>query len=159
MVFALANFLLAQLKAMGYVASLVTGDLVPYSWGVIGLAGLILFYETRGGMRAVQLAVQQSLRNSMPVDCGPAFPSARSYVEFFLARGSCLHHWDVMLLLCNHGWCISPSLTFSVSREYALLTRTSCWAHVLDCFKAALMIKKVKELPRLTIIGAAAPYS
>ncbi len=53
MVFALANFLLAQLKAMGYVASLVTGDLVPYSWGVIGLAGLILFYETRGGMRAV----------------------------------------------------------------------------------------------------------
>ena len=53
MVFALANFLLAQLKAMGYVASLVTGDLVPYTWGVIGLAGMILFYETRGGMRAV----------------------------------------------------------------------------------------------------------
>ena len=53
MTFALANFLLAQLKAMGYVASLVTGDLVPYSWGVIGLAGMILFYETRGGMRAV----------------------------------------------------------------------------------------------------------
>ena len=53
MTFALANFLLAQLKAMGFVASLVTGDLVPYSWGVIGLAGLILFYETRGGMRAV----------------------------------------------------------------------------------------------------------
>jgi len=53
MIVALANFLLAQLKAMGEVASLVTGDLIPYSWGVIGLAGMILFYETRGGMRAV----------------------------------------------------------------------------------------------------------
>ncbi|MDG2049996.1 MAG: sodium:solute symporter family protein [Myxococcota bacterium] len=53
MIMALANFLLASLKAMGEVASLVTGDLIPYSWGVVGLAGMILFYETRGGMRAV----------------------------------------------------------------------------------------------------------
>lgn len=53
MVIALGNFLLAQLKAMGEVASLVTGDLVPYGWGVVGLALMILFYETRGGMRAV----------------------------------------------------------------------------------------------------------
>jgi Na+/proline symporter len=50
---ALANFLLAQLKAMGEVASLVTEGRVPYEAGVIGLAGVILFYETRGGMRAV----------------------------------------------------------------------------------------------------------
>jgi Na+/proline symporter len=53
MALALANFLLAQLKAMGEVASLVTGDLIPYAWGVVGLAAMILFYETRGGMRAV----------------------------------------------------------------------------------------------------------
>lgn len=53
MIIALGNFLLAQLKAMGEVASLVTGDMVPYAWGVIGLAAMILFYETRGGMRAV----------------------------------------------------------------------------------------------------------
>lgn len=50
---ALANFLLAQLKAMGDVASVVTDGRVPYAVGVIGLAGVILFYETRGGMRAV----------------------------------------------------------------------------------------------------------
>ena len=50
---ALANFLLAQLKAMGEVASLVTDGRVPYAAGVIGLAGVILVYETRGGMRAV----------------------------------------------------------------------------------------------------------
>lgn len=53
MTLALANFLLAQLKAMGEVASLVTGGRIPYEAGVIGLAGVILFYETRGGMRAV----------------------------------------------------------------------------------------------------------
>ncbi len=53
MILALANFLLAQLKAMGEVASLVTGDLIPYGWGVVGLAAMILYYETRGGMRAV----------------------------------------------------------------------------------------------------------
>lgn len=50
---ALANFLLAQLKAMGEVASLVTDGRVPYAVGVVGLAAVILFYETRGGMRAV----------------------------------------------------------------------------------------------------------
>jgi Na+/proline symporter len=53
MTLALANFLLAQLKAMGEVADLVTDGRIPYDVGVIGLAGVILFYETRGGMRAV----------------------------------------------------------------------------------------------------------
>ncbi len=50
---ALANFLLAQLKAMGDVASLVTDGRIPYAGGVLGLAAVILFYETLGGMRAV----------------------------------------------------------------------------------------------------------
>ena len=50
---ALANFLFAQLKAMGELAEQVTEGLVPYELGVIGLAATVLFYETRGGMRAV----------------------------------------------------------------------------------------------------------
>ncbi len=50
---ALANFLFAQLKAMGELAAQVTGGLVPYEAGVIGLALMILVYETLGGMRAV----------------------------------------------------------------------------------------------------------
>lgn len=49
----LANFLVAQLKAMGDVASVVTDGRVSYPAGVVGLAAVILFYETRGGMRAV----------------------------------------------------------------------------------------------------------
>ena len=50
---ALANFLLAQLIAMGHVTSAVTGGVVPYWAGVVGMAAMILFYETLGGMRAV----------------------------------------------------------------------------------------------------------
>lgn len=50
---ALVNFLLTQLKAMGHVTSQLTGNAIPYEWAVVGMAGLILFYETRGGMRAV----------------------------------------------------------------------------------------------------------
>lgn len=50
---ALANFLLAQLIAMGHVTSEVTEGVVPYSAGVVGLATMILLYETLGGMRAV----------------------------------------------------------------------------------------------------------
>jgi len=53
MVLALANFLLAQLVAMGHVAREVTSGAIPFAAGVVGLAAVILFYETRGGMRAV----------------------------------------------------------------------------------------------------------
>jgi SSS family solute:Na+ symporter/sodium/pantothenate symporter len=53
MALSLANFLLAQLMAMGHVTSAVTDGRVPYAAGVVGLAALILFYETVGGMRAV----------------------------------------------------------------------------------------------------------
>ncbi len=53
MAVALANFLLAQLTAMGHVTHEVTGGTVPFAVGVVGLAALILVYETIGGMRAV----------------------------------------------------------------------------------------------------------
>ena len=50
---ALANFLFAQLMAMGVMAEQVTGGIVSYELGVVVLAGMVLFYETLGGMRAV----------------------------------------------------------------------------------------------------------
>ncbi|MDJ0785971.1 MAG: sodium:solute symporter family protein [Myxococcota bacterium] len=53
MTVALANFLLAQLMALGHVTSEVTGGAIPYAVGVVGMASMILFYETVGGMRAV----------------------------------------------------------------------------------------------------------
>jgi Na+/proline symporter len=53
MTIALANFLFAQLKAMGEMAEQVTGGAIPYEWGVVLLAATVLLYETLGGMRAV----------------------------------------------------------------------------------------------------------
>ena len=53
MTVALANFLLAQLKAMGHVTAQVTDGAVPFEAGVVGLALGVLAYETLGGMRAV----------------------------------------------------------------------------------------------------------
>jgi Na+/proline symporter len=50
---ALANFLFAQLKAMGVLAEQVTGGIVSYEVGVVVLAAAVLAYETIGGMRAV----------------------------------------------------------------------------------------------------------
>jgi Na+/proline symporter len=53
MTVALANFLFAQLKALGLMAEQVTEGLVSYEVGVCSLAAVILVYETLGGMRAV----------------------------------------------------------------------------------------------------------
>jgi Na+/proline symporter len=53
MTIALANFLFAQLKAMGELSAQVTGGVISYEMGIALLAGVILFYETLGGMRAV----------------------------------------------------------------------------------------------------------
>lgn len=52
-VVALTNFLAAQLMAMGHVTAGLTEGTIPYPVGVAGLAGVILAYETLGGMRAV----------------------------------------------------------------------------------------------------------
>jgi len=50
---ALANFLLAQLVALGHVTHAVTGGAIPYPVGVVGFTIVIAAYETIGGMRAV----------------------------------------------------------------------------------------------------------
>jgi SSS family solute:Na+ symporter/sodium/pantothenate symporter len=53
MTWALANFLFAQLQAMGELTETITEGRIPHAAGVLGLALMILFYETLGGMRAV----------------------------------------------------------------------------------------------------------
>lgn len=49
----IANYLLAQLMAMGHVVAGISGNLVPYWVGVLVLVGVIIVYETLGGLRAV----------------------------------------------------------------------------------------------------------
>ncbi len=53
LVVAIANFLLAQLMAMGHIVSGLSGGMLPYWLGVVLLAAVIIVYETLGGMRAV----------------------------------------------------------------------------------------------------------
>ncbi len=53
MVAAIANYLLAQLMAMGHITAGLSGGTVPYWVGVVLLTMVVLVYETVGGMRAV----------------------------------------------------------------------------------------------------------
>jgi Na+/proline symporter len=53
LVAAIANYLLAQLVAMGQVTAGLSGGAVPYWAGVVLLTLVVLVYETVGGMRAV----------------------------------------------------------------------------------------------------------
>ncbi len=53
LVAAIANYLLAQLMAMGLITAGLSGGTVPYWVGVVLLTLVVLVYETIGGMRAV----------------------------------------------------------------------------------------------------------
>jgi SSS family solute:Na+ symporter len=53
LVAAIANYLLAQLMAMGHVVAGLSGGALPYWMGVVSLTAVILIYETLGGLRAV----------------------------------------------------------------------------------------------------------
>ena len=53
MVYALANYILAQLKAMGAAVEGLTDGAVPSAYGIVALALIMVVYETLGGMRSV----------------------------------------------------------------------------------------------------------
>jgi SSS family solute:Na+ symporter len=53
MIYALANYTLAQLKAMGAAVEGITSGAVPSAYGIVGLAVIMVIYETLGGMRSV----------------------------------------------------------------------------------------------------------
>ena len=53
MIYALCNYVLAQLKAMGVAIEGVTDGAVPAAYGIVGLAIIMVIYETLGGMRSV----------------------------------------------------------------------------------------------------------
>ena len=52
LVVSIANYLLAQLMAMGHVVAGISGNLIPYWIGVLVLVLVIIIYETLGGLRA-----------------------------------------------------------------------------------------------------------
>jgi len=50
---ALANYILTNLKAIGYIVVSVTGGVIPFAYGIIALSLVMVIYETMGGMRSV----------------------------------------------------------------------------------------------------------
>jgi len=77
MIVALANFMLAQLMAMGRVMEGLVGSTSKDSgesafvWGVIGLAIIMVIYESLGGMRAVMaLRSPTNSASTLPPRCG-----------------------------------------------------------------------------------------
>ena len=53
MIYALGNYTLAQLKAMGAAVEGLTDGAVPSAYGIVALAIIMVIYETLGGMRSV----------------------------------------------------------------------------------------------------------
>ena len=53
MIYALCNYALAQLTAMGVAVEGITNGAVPAAYGIISLAVIMVVYETLGGMRSV----------------------------------------------------------------------------------------------------------
>ncbi len=52
-IFALGNYILTNLKAMGSIVEIVSGGAIPFAYGIIGLSLIMVVYETLGGMRSV----------------------------------------------------------------------------------------------------------
>jgi SSS family transporter len=53
MIYALANYTLAQLKAIGAAVEGLSDGSIPAAYGIIALAIIMVIYETLGGMRSV----------------------------------------------------------------------------------------------------------
>jgi len=52
-IFALSNYMLTNLKAIGYILEYVTGGAIDFMWGIIFMSIIMVIYETLGGMRSV----------------------------------------------------------------------------------------------------------
>lgn len=52
-VWALGNYIISNLKAVGYIVESITGGMISFGWGIVILAVVMVFYEMMGGMRAV----------------------------------------------------------------------------------------------------------
>lgn len=50
---ALSNYILTNLKAIGYVTEIITDSKVSFAVGIIGLSVIMVIYETLGGLRSV----------------------------------------------------------------------------------------------------------
>jgi len=52
-IIALGNYILTNLKAIGFIVTATTGGVIPFAEGIILLSLIMVIYETLGGMRSV----------------------------------------------------------------------------------------------------------
>ena len=52
-ILALSNYMLTNLKAIGYILNYVTGGYIGFAEGIIAMAVIMVIYESLGGMRSV----------------------------------------------------------------------------------------------------------
>ncbi|MEC7641524.1 MAG: sodium:solute symporter family protein [Nitrospinota bacterium] len=133
MVYALCNFTLAQLKTLGTVFEGVSQGRIPMWVGVIGLAVIMLVYESLGGMRSVAwtdviqgvvlsvgfllliwLAWTQVGDLPSAVEKLSASPATRNKVTPPDAQG--IRHWLSFILIVGLGGAIYPQ---AIQRIYA----------------------------------------
>ena len=139
MTVALANFLFAQLKAMGELTAVVTGGMIPYEAGVIGLASMILFYETLGGMRAVAWT---DAAQGVLMLFGLLDPSRVAAMLDAFASPDFSAEWGVRMLSAwsplfdpqsYHGGTVWPLFTgWTALAEYAYGRPAQGFAHVMN---------------------------
>ena len=53
LIFALGNYILTNLKAIGHIVEASTGGKIPFAYGVLALSLIMVIYETLGGLRSV----------------------------------------------------------------------------------------------------------
>lgn len=120
---AIANYLLAQLMAMGHVVAGLSDQAIPYATGVGVLAAAILGYELLGGLRAVAwtdclqgvlLAVGLSGLLAATVFSGEGVGAAAAWVldnqpeKGFRPTGTLLATWASTILLIGFSGAVYP---------------------------------------------------
>ena len=133
MVFALANFALAQMRTLGTAFEGISQGRIPMWAGVIGLALVMLIYESLGGMRSVAWtdAIQGGmLLAGFTILIGIAFSqfgSLQEAIEKLASNPGTLHkitppdaegarNWMSFVLLVGLGAAIYPQ---AIQRVYA----------------------------------------
>ncbi|MDD9968694.1 MAG: sodium:solute symporter family protein [Myxococcales bacterium] len=163
-VFALATYVLSNLKAAGYVIEAASGGRIGMAAGIIGLSVLIAAYETLGGLRAV--AWTDTLQGGvLCFGCAAAFFTivdhygwsdsmmqlATARPDFFAAPSTAQQTgWLSTLVLVMFGVSIYPH---AVQRIYAAVSRRA----LLRSMQLMLLMPFITTLPMLAVgyIGAA----
>jgi len=163
-IFALAAYVLSNLKAIGYVIEAASGGRIGFASGILGLSVLIVLYETLGGLRAV--AWTDTLQGTvLSVGCAAAFVTIAAHYgvgdsmallqtqhpEFFEAPSAAQRvGWLSTLVLVMFGVAIYPH---AIQRIYAARSART----LRRSMQLMLLMPFITTLPMIGVgyIGAA----